>query len=254
MAAAACRPCKPVGPWESHGTTPPGRAHCRACSRPAASLPPPPPTPPPPPALARSSSSSMAQPGGLQEVKESKDYNFPVEEEAVLKFWEVRAARCAANACAWRRLASRICRAAGGSPPPLTHRSAGPRRRLTRSRSSCGAPRASPSSPSTMARPLPPACHTTATCWRARSRWAGEEAAAALALLRGRTAWQEQRRRHVSRWASNTHSACPPLLPRLPQDIVTRYASGTGHHVTRRFGWDCHGLPVEYEIDKKLGA
>lgn len=27
----------------------------------------------------------------------------------------------------------------------------------------------------------------------------------------------------------------------------------TGHHVTRRFGWDCHGLPVEYEIDKKLG-
>ena len=40
---------------------------------------------------------------------------------------------------------------------------------------------------------------------------------------------------------------CPPC-----QDIVTRYASGTGHHVTRRFGWDCHGLPVEYEIDKKL--
>ena len=21
----------------------------------------------------------------------------------------------------------------------------------------------------------------------------------------------------------------------------------------RRFGWDCHGLPVEFEIDKKLG-
>eukprot|EP00887_Chlorella_sp_A99_P005236 scaffold1.g5236.t1 len=36
------------------------------------------------------------------------------------------------------------------------------------------------------------------------------------------------------------------------RDIVTRYASSTGHHVTRRFGWDCHGLPVEYEIDKKL--
>ncbi|KAG6398054.1 hypothetical protein SASPL_139504 [Salvia splendens] len=27
----------------------------------------------------------------------------------------------------------------------------------------------------------------------------------------------------------------------------------TGHHVTRRFGWDCHGLPVEHEIDQKLG-
>ena len=24
-----------------------------------------------------------------------------------------------------------------------------------------------------------------------------------------------------------------------------------GHHVERRFGWDCHGLPIEYEIDKK---
>ena len=38
------------------------------------------------------------------------------------------------------------------------------------------------------------------------------------------------------------------------QDVVTRYASATGHHVVRRFGWDCHGLPVEYEIDQKLGA
>ena len=27
----------------------------------------------------------------------------------------------------------------------------------------------------------------------------------------------------------------------------------TGHYVERRFGWDCHGLPVEYEIEKKLG-
>ena len=37
------------------------------------------------------------------------------------------------------------------------------------------------------------------------------------------------------------------------QDIVTRYAHGRGFHVERRFGWDTHGLPVEYEIDKKLG-
>ena len=35
--------------------------------------------------------------------------------------------------------------------------------------------------------------------------------------------------------------------------MVTRYACATGHHCTRRFGWDCHGLPVEYEIDKSLG-
>lgn len=24
-----------------------------------------------------------------------------------------------------------------------------------------------------------------------------------------------------------------------------------GLHVERRFGWDCHGLPIECEIDKK---
>ncbi len=33
---------------------------------------------------------------------------------------------------------------------------------------------------------------------------------------------------------------------------MTRYAHQTNHYVSRRFGWDCHGLPVEYEIDKKL--
>lgn len=26
-----------------------------------------------------------------------------------------------------------------------------------------------------------------------------------------------------------------------------------GYHVVRRFGWDTHGVPIEYEIDKKLG-
>lgn len=54
----------------------------------------------------------------------------------------------------------------------------------------------------------------------------------------------------------------PPFATGLPhyghilagtiKDIVTRFAHQSGHHVTRRFGWDCHGLPVEYEIDKVL--
>jgi len=43
------------------------------------------------------------------------------------------------------------------------------------------------------------------------------------------------------------------LLAGTIKDIVTRYATTTGHYVERRFGWDTHGLPVEYEIDKKLG-
>ena len=42
------------------------------------------------------------------------------------------------------------------------------------------------------------------------------------------------------------------ILAGTIKDTVTRYAHQTGHHVLRKFGWDCHGLPVEYEIDKKL--
>ncbi|KAF9583789.1 isoleucine--tRNA ligase [Lunasporangiospora selenospora] len=43
------------------------------------------------------------------------------------------------------------------------------------------------------------------------------------------------------------------LLAGTIKDIVTRFAHSTGHSVERRFGWDCHGLPVEYEVDKALG-
>lgn len=43
------------------------------------------------------------------------------------------------------------------------------------------------------------------------------------------------------------------LLAGTIKDIVTRHAHVSGYHVTRRFGWDTHGLPVEHEIDKQLG-
>lgn len=43
------------------------------------------------------------------------------------------------------------------------------------------------------------------------------------------------------------------MLASTIKDVVPRYAHMTGHHVERRFGWDTHGLPVEHEIDKKLG-
>lgn len=43
------------------------------------------------------------------------------------------------------------------------------------------------------------------------------------------------------------------LLAGTIKDIVTRFAHNTGHYVERRAGWDCHGLPVEHEIDKALG-
>lgn len=43
------------------------------------------------------------------------------------------------------------------------------------------------------------------------------------------------------------------LLASTLKDIVPRYWTMKGRYVERRFGWDCHGLPIEHEIDKKLG-
>ena len=51
----------------------------------------------------------------------------------------------------------------------------------------------------------------------------------------------------------------PPFATGLPhhghlvsstlKDVVPRYWTMKGRYVLRRFGWDCHGLPIEHEID-----
>ena len=43
------------------------------------------------------------------------------------------------------------------------------------------------------------------------------------------------------------------LVGSILKDVVPRYFTMKGFYVQRRFGWDCHGLPIEYEIDKALG-
>ncbi len=42
------------------------------------------------------------------------------------------------------------------------------------------------------------------------------------------------------------------ILANSLKDAVTRYWTMKGYYVPRTNGWDCHGLPVEYEIEKKL--
>ena len=42
------------------------------------------------------------------------------------------------------------------------------------------------------------------------------------------------------------------LLAGTIKDIVPRYQTMRGRYVERRFGWDCHGLPVEYEMEQEL--
>jgi isoleucyl-tRNA synthetase len=42
------------------------------------------------------------------------------------------------------------------------------------------------------------------------------------------------------------------ILANALKDAVTRYWTMKGYYVPRTNGWDCHGLPVEYEIEKEL--
>jgi isoleucyl-tRNA synthetase len=43
------------------------------------------------------------------------------------------------------------------------------------------------------------------------------------------------------------------FVPGTIKDIIPRYQTMKGKKVRRRFGWDTHGLPVEYEMEKSLG-
>jgi isoleucyl-tRNA synthetase len=41
---------------------------------------------------------------------------------------------------------------------------------------------------------------------------------------------------------------------RVYKDLFCRYQTMQGHYVTRRAGWDTHGLPVEVQVEKQLGV
>ncbi|MFA7663137.1 MAG: class I tRNA ligase family protein, partial [Patescibacteria group bacterium] len=56
----------------------------------------------------------------------------------------------------------------------------------------------------------------------------------------------------------------PPFATGLPhyghiaqsliKDIIPRYFTMKGYHVERKWGWDCHGLPIENIIETEIGA
>ena len=43
------------------------------------------------------------------------------------------------------------------------------------------------------------------------------------------------------------------VLTRVIKDMIPRYRTMKGYKVDRKAGWDTHGLPVELEVEKKLG-
>ncbi len=52
---------------------------------------------------------------------------------------------------------------------------------------------------------------------------------------------------------ANAKPALHHLEARAFKDVIPRYKTMQGFHVRRRAGWDTHGLPVELQIEKKLG-
>ena len=43
------------------------------------------------------------------------------------------------------------------------------------------------------------------------------------------------------------------ILASVVKDAVLRYKTMRGYRMKRRWGWDCHGLPLEVEMEKKVG-
>jgi isoleucyl-tRNA synthetase len=52
---------------------------------------------------------------------------------------------------------------------------------------------------------------------------------------------------------ANAKPALHHLASRVFKDAIPRYKTMQGFHVPRKAGWDTHGLPVELQIEKKLG-
>jgi isoleucyl-tRNA synthetase len=52
---------------------------------------------------------------------------------------------------------------------------------------------------------------------------------------------------------ANGQPAMHHVLARAFKDIFPRFKIMNGYHVTRKGGWDTHGLPVEISVEKKLG-
>jgi isoleucyl-tRNA synthetase len=67
-------------------------------------------------------------------------------------------------------------------------------------------------------------------------------------------------REHAPRWTfhegpptANGRPGVHHALARTFKDVFCRYRTMRGFRVDRKAGWDCHGLPVELEVEKQLG-
>jgi isoleucyl-tRNA synthetase len=99
-------------------------------------------------------------------------------------------------------------------------------------------------------RQMPPQVDLPALEHEVLARWRDRDVfARSLAQTADGPAWTFYEGPPTANGRPGTHH----VEARVFKDLFPRYKTMLGHHVARRAGWDCHGLPVELEIEKRLG-
>ncbi|HEX2264726.1 MAG TPA: isoleucine--tRNA ligase, partial [Solirubrobacterales bacterium] len=85
---------------------------------------------------------------------------------------------------------------------------------------------------------------------RVLARWRERDVfARSLAAREGAEVWSFYEGPPTANGRPGSHH----VLARVFKDVYPRYKTMCGFRVPRKAGWDCHGLPVELEVEKQLG-
>jgi isoleucyl-tRNA synthetase len=99
-------------------------------------------------------------------------------------------------------------------------------------------------------RPMPPQLDLPALDAEVSARWRERDVfARSLARTAGGPDWTFYEGPPTANGRPGTHH----VEARAFKDLFPRFKTMKGHSVARRAGWDCHGLPVELEVEKRLG-
>jgi len=98
--------------------------------------------------------------------------------------------------------------------------------------------------------PVDPQLDLVALEQRALARWRGITLSEQVGRLReGATPWVFYEGPPTANGRPGLHH----VWARAFKDLFPRFQTMRGHDVPRKGGWDCHGLPVEIEVEKELG-
>lgn len=101
-----------------------------------------------------------------------------------------------------------------------------------------------------MFRPLPPEADFASLEEGELARWrAADTFARSVAAREGHPRWTF----YEGPPTANNHPGVHHVWARAYKDLFCRYRTMRGYLVERRAGWDTHGLPVEVEVEKRLG-